>query len=61
MISISFLFVSIYRRDIFTEDRTTVSISQTAQNLPVDRIESPYRLNIEENRSTLKGRNTTMP
>jgi hypothetical protein len=33
-----------------------ISIPQSAQNLPVDRIESPYRINIEENRSTLKGR-----
>jgi len=42
-----------YRRELFTESNTDISISQTAQNLPVDRIESPYRFNIEEDRSTL--------
>jgi len=57
MICISFLFVYIYRRDIFTEEKTTISICETARNIPVDRIESPYILNIEEGRSTLKGRN----
>ena len=53
---VSMVLVSVYRRDMFAEDRTTISISQTAQNIPVDRIESPYRLNIQESRSTLKGR-----
>ncbi len=55
-VCISFLFVYIYRREVFTDDRTNISISQTAQNIPVDRINSPYTLNMEENRSTLKGR-----
>ena len=53
---LSFSFVSMYRREIFIEDRTTISISQSAQSIPVDRIESPYRLNIQEGRSTLKGK-----
>lgn len=32
-----------------------MAVSQTAQNIPVDRIDSPYSITIEENRSTLKG------
>ena len=58
---LSFSFVSMYRREMFVEDRTTVSISQSARSIPVDRIESPYRLNIqEEGRSTLKGKDQMM-
>lgn len=44
-----------YGRDFFADERTNVSISQTAANIPVDEIESPYRIKIEEDRSSLKG------
>jgi len=43
-----------YRPDMFTQVTTNTPISRTAQNLPVDRIDSPYRINLEEDRSTLK-------
>jgi hypothetical protein len=52
-----FFFVYIYRRDMFTDETTNITISQSAQNIPVDRIDSPYTINIEESRSTLKSKN----
>ncbi|CAF1036955.1 unnamed protein product [Adineta steineri] len=35
-------------------ERINITIPQSAQNIPVDRIDSSYTINIEENRSTLK-------
>ena len=45
---------------MFIEDSTTIPISQIAQKIPVDRIDSPYLMNIIEHRSTLQGRNIDM-
>lgn len=42
-----------YRRDLFTEERSFPVIAETAKNIPMDRIESPFTLHIDENRSTL--------
>ena len=53
---VTMVIVARYRPDIFTEENTNITVSKTATNIPVDRIESPYRINIEDTRSTLKGR-----
>ena len=45
-----------YRRDMFTDDPNRMLIAETARNIPVDRIDSPYTLSLEETRSTLAGR-----
>ncbi|CAF2973307.1 unnamed protein product [Rotaria sp. Silwood2] len=37
-----------------SKETTDIRISQTARNIPVGRIDSPYRINIEDDRSTLK-------
>ncbi|CAF3301527.1 unnamed protein product [Rotaria socialis] len=41
-------------RYVSKETTTNIPIAETAKNIPVDRIDSPYRINIEESRSTLK-------
>ncbi|CAF1231818.1 unnamed protein product [Rotaria magnacalcarata] len=41
-------------RYVSKEITTNIPIAETAKNIPVDRIDSPYRINIEESRSTLK-------
>ncbi|UJR36893.1 hypothetical protein I4U23_029606 [Adineta vaga] len=48
------LLVFIYRRDLFTETETTIPIPQRAQNIPVNCVDSPYRIQIQEGQSTLK-------
>jgi hypothetical protein len=55
-----FFFVYIYRREVFADENVNIPVSQTAQNVPVDRIDSPYSFNIEEDRSTIEGRNRFM-
>ena len=50
---IVFFLYSMYRRDMFTEEQTYPVIAQTAQNIPMDCIESPYIIHIDDNRSTL--------
>ena len=50
------VFVARHRREIFTEEPTIMPIPQSARNIPVDRVDSPYRINIDDSRATLKGR-----
>lgn len=38
------------------EERIYPVISQTAKNIPMDCIESPYTIHIDENRSRLTGK-----
>lgn len=58
-ILIRIAFARRYRRDLFTDDDNTVTISQVAHNIPMERVDSPYTIGIAAGRSTLKGREHT--
>ena len=52
---IGLFLIFMYRRDLFEEESDRLRILRRAQEIPVDRIENPFTIRIDENRSNLNG------